>query len=189
LGGAAPLVARQFRGWWLRPTMSIENLTDDQLERFAANYRRSRLTEGGKYSLSEILLEQRRRAPSPFETREVAARIIELGRQSCDGFLTYGELWHSFRPNSPWSGRGTQQIVAQCLYRVIGYCVRHKLPIVTVLVVRGANRQLSAEAVQNIYNECRELDVDTGLNAEAFVKDQIKMAKALTLHDLPGEGT
>jgi hypothetical protein len=55
--------------------------------------------------------------------------------------------------------------------------------------VRGANRQLSAEAVQNIYNECRELDVDTGLNAEAFVKDQIKMAKALTLHDLPGEGT
>jgi len=168
--------------------MSIGNLTDDQLERFAANYRRCNQTEGGKYSLREILLEQRRRTPSPFGTREVAAKIIELARQSNDGFITYGELRHSFRPDSPWSGHGTQQIVAQSLFRVIGYCVRNKLPIVTVLVVRGSNRKLSAEAVQNIYNECKELGLETGLNADAFVKDQIKMARALTLYDLPGEG-
>jgi hypothetical protein len=135
--------------------MSIENLTDDQLENFAANYRRHKRTEGGKYSLSEILLEQRRRSPSPFGTREVAARILDLARQSRDGFITYGELWRSFRPDSPWSGHGTQQIVAQSLFRVIGYCVRHHLPIVTVLVVRSSNRRLSAEAVQNVYEECK----------------------------------
>src|ERR1700675_1560273 len=124
--------------------MSIESLTDDQLENFAANYRRNKRTQGGKYSLSEILLEQRRRSPSPFGTREVAAKILELARQSNDGFLTYGELWRSFRPDSPWSGHGTQQIVAQSLFRVIGYCVRHQLPIITVLVVRGTSRRLSA---------------------------------------------
>src|ERR1700686_3429055 len=118
--------------------MSIEDLTDDQLENFAANYRRSKRTEGGKYTLSEILLEQRRRSPSPFGTREIAAKILELARQSNDGFLTYGELWQSFRPDSPWLGNGTQRIVAHSLSRVIGYCVRHKLPIITVLVVRGA---------------------------------------------------
>src|SRR2546421_11576324 len=119
--------------------MGIENLTDDQLESFAANYRRSKRTEGGLYSLSEILLEQHRRSPSPFGTREVAAKILELARQSDDGFLTYGELWRSFCPDSPWSGHGTQQTIAQSLYRVIGYCVRNQLPIITVLVVRGAN--------------------------------------------------
>jgi len=75
--------------------MSINNLTDKQLENFAANYRRSKRTEGGKYTLSEILLEQRRRSPSPFGTREVAAKILELARQSNDGLLTYGDLWRS----------------------------------------------------------------------------------------------
>jgi len=167
--------------------MSIEDLTDDQLKTLVENYRRNNRTEGGKYSLKEVLLEQRRRTPSPFGTREVAAKIVELARQSNDGFLTYGELWHSFRPDLPWSGHATQQIVAQSLFRVIGYCVRHKLPIITVLVVRGANRQLSPEAVQNIYNECKELGVETGLNPGAFVKDQITMSKSLALHDLPDE--
>jgi hypothetical protein len=135
--------------------MGIEDLTDDQFENFAENYRRNKRTEGGKYSLSEILLEQRRRSPSPFGTREVAAKIIELARQSEDGFLTYGELWRSFCPDLPWSGHGTQQIVAQSLYQVIGYCVQHHLPIITVLVVRGTSRRLSSEAVQNIYEECK----------------------------------
>ena len=167
--------------------MSIEDLTDGQLKTLAANYRRNNRTEGGKYSLRDVLLEQRRRAPSPFGTREVAVKIVELARQSNDGFLTYGELWRSFRPGLPWSGHGTQQIVAQSLFRVIGYCVRHKLPIITVLVVRGTHRQLSAEAVQNIYDECKELGVETELNAEAFVKGQIKMAEALALHDLPDD--
>ena len=56
--------------------MSIEDLTDDQLEAFAANYSRAKKSEGGIYKLSEILLEQRRRSPSPFGTREVAAKIF-----------------------------------------------------------------------------------------------------------------
>jgi hypothetical protein len=167
--------------------MSIEDLTDDQLDKFAENYRRSKRVEGGKYSLQEILLEQRRRSPSPFGTREVAARILELAKESNDGFLTYGELWRSFRPDSPWSGHGTQQIVARSLYRVIGYCVRHRLPIVTVLVVRGASRRLSPEAVRNVYEECKELGVETGAHPDAFVTEQIKKAKVLALHDLPDE--
>jgi hypothetical protein len=169
--------------------MSIEDLTDDQLEKFAANYRRSKQTEGGKYNLREILLEQRRRSPSPFGTREVAAKILELAGNSNDGFVTYGELWRAFRPDSPWLGHGTQQIVARSLFRMIGYCVRHQLPIITVLVVRGASRRLSAEVVQNIYEKCKELGVETGPDRDAFVSDQIKKAKTLALHDLPDENS
>src|ERR1700687_4789613 len=169
--------------------MSIDDLTNDQLKTLAENYRRKNRTEGGKYSRKEVLLEQRRRSPSPFGTREVAAKIVELARESNDGFLTYGELWRSFRPDLPWSGHGTQQIVAQSLFRVIGYCVRHQLPIITVLVVRGTSRRLSAEAIQNIYNECKELGVETGPHPEAFVNDQIKKAKALALYDLPDESS
>jgi hypothetical protein len=74
--------------------------------------------------------------------------------------------------------------VAQGLFDVIGYCVRNRLPIITVLVVRGTTRRLSPEAVKNIYEECRELGVDTGPIPEAFVNDQIRKAKALSLSEL-----
>jgi hypothetical protein len=169
--------------------MPIENLTDDDLENFVANYRHKERTEGGLYSLAELSIEQCRRSPCPFGTREVAAKILELSRQSDDGVLTYGELWKSFRPDSPWVGYSTQQIVGQSLRRVVGYCVQHKLPIITVLVVNGTNRMLTEEAKDNIYNECKELGVETGPHRDVFVEDQIGKAKALALHDPPDESS
>jgi hypothetical protein len=169
--------------------MPIQQLSDQQLENMAANYRRSNRTEGGIYSLREVLLEQRRRSPCPFGTRELAAKILESSRASNDGFVTYGELWQSFRPHSPWSGHATQQIVANGLTRVLGYCVQNHLPMITVLVVRGENRQLSDAAVKNINDECKELGVDAGLNPRAFVEREIEKSKAFARasHDLPHE--
>jgi hypothetical protein len=40
--------------------MPISDLSDKELDRFEASYRRANKTEGGKYSLSEILLEKNR---------------------------------------------------------------------------------------------------------------------------------
>jgi hypothetical protein len=79
--------------------MPISDLSDTELDRFEASYRRAHKTEGGKYSLSEILLEKRRRAPSVFGVREVAAKIVELATLSDDGLVTYGDIWNqSTRP-------------------------------------------------------------------------------------------
>lgn len=41
--------------------MPISDLSNQELDQFEANYRRTKKTEGGKYSLSEILLEKNRR--------------------------------------------------------------------------------------------------------------------------------
>jgi len=165
--------------------MGIEQLTDEQLDAFESNYRRARKTEGGKYSLSEILLEKLRRKPAVFGTRQVAAKIIELAQQSADGLCTYGQIWSEFRPNTPWEGHKTLAVVASSLGRVVHYCVTNNLPILTTLVVQTGTRRLSHEAIQNIYNECRELGVSVGPDPEAFVRTQAELARRLALHDLP----
>ena len=167
--------------------MPISDLSDKELDQFEANYRRTKKTEGGKYSLSEILLERNRRKPSPFGVREVAAKIIELAAASKDGLVTYGELWNAFSPNSPWEGHKNLRIVANSLYRVIYYCVTNRLPIITVLVVRANNRKLSDEAIANIYMECKELGVDVGLDPNAFVDNQIKLSRSVVVDGLPKE--
>jgi hypothetical protein len=165
--------------------MPISDLSNKELDRFEASYRRANRTEGGKYSLSEILLEKRRRKPSEFGVREVAAKIIELAALSADGLVTYGDIWNAFRPGMPWEGHKTLRIVADSLYRVIHYCVTNKLPILTVLVVRGSNRRLTSEAIENIFNECRELGIDVGLDPKAFVDRQVKLSRAVVLDTLP----
>jgi hypothetical protein len=165
--------------------MSISDLSDTELDRFEASYRRANKAEGGKYSLSEILLEKRRRKPSAFGVREVAAKIIELAKLSDDGLITYGDIWNAFRPGVPWEGHKTLRIVADSLYRVIHYCVTNQLPILTVLVVRGSNRRLTNEAIQNIFNECRELGVDVGIDPKTFVNTQIELSRAVVIDRLP----
>ena len=65
-----------YRHCEVRKDMPISDLSDKDLDRFEASYRRANRTEGGKFSLSEILLEKRRRKPSAFSVREVAAKII-----------------------------------------------------------------------------------------------------------------
>lgn len=165
--------------------MGIEQLSDEQLDAFESNYRKAKKTNGGKYSLSEILLEKLRRKPAVFGTREVAAKIIELALQSKDGLCTYGQIWSEFRPNTLWEGHKTLAVVAASLGRVVHYCVTNNLPILTTLVVQTGSRRLSHEAIQNIYNECRELGISVGTDPEAFVQTQAELARRLALHDLP----
>jgi hypothetical protein len=167
--------------------MPITDLTDQELDQFERNYRRQNRSEGGIYTLSEVLLEKKRRRPSPFGVREVAAKIVELAAQSHDGLLTYGDIWHAFRPNVPWEGNYSQKIVADCLNRVIHYCVTNRLPILTVLVVRSNNRRLTLDAIENIVLECKELGIETGLDSSAFIQEQIALSRNVVAENLPAE--
>jgi hypothetical protein len=168
--------------------MPISDLTDQQLDNLESNYRTAKKTDGGIYSLAEVLLEKKRRRPTPFRVREVAVKIIELARGSKDGLVTYGEIWNTFSPNTPWQGHKNLRIVADSLARVIEYCVTNKLPILTVLVVQTGNRKLSAQAIKNIYQECKELGVDVGLDPKEFVDSQIRLSREVVIDQLPYEG-
>ncbi len=157
--------------------MGIEELSDEQLNTLEVNYRRKNQFEGGKYSLAEVLLEKRRRLPSPFGAREVAAKILELSAKSDDGLITYVDLWNALRPTERWKGHGSLKILSNALSRTIEYCVKNRMPILTVLVVRGAQRRLSQEAVERIYAECKDLGIDVGLDPTAFLKRELDRSR------------
>jgi len=165
--------------------MPIADLTDDQLDNMESNYRGAKKTEGGIYSLSEVLLEKLRRNPSPFGVVEVARKIVELASISKDGLVTYGDLWKHFRPTTPWQANHSRRMVAHSLGRVIYYCVTNGLPLLTVLVVRGDSRRLSKQAIQNIYDEAKALGVNVGLDPKAFVDNQLVLARTVKLETLP----
>jgi hypothetical protein len=167
--------------------MPISDLSDEELDRFEENYRRANKTEGGKYALSEILLEKKRRKPSRFGVRNVAAKIVDLAAASDDGMLTYGDLWNAFCPNIPWEGHKTMQVVTDSLGRVVYYCVTNRLPILTVLVVNASNRKLTNQAIENIFRECRDLGVDVGLDPNRFVANQIELSRAVVIDQLPDD--
>jgi hypothetical protein len=165
--------------------MPISDLSDKQLDIFEGAYRKAGKIVGGKYSLSEILLEKKRRRPSVFGVREVAAKIIELATESSDGLVTYGDLWKAFCPNTPWEGHKTLRVVADSLGRVIHYCIINNLPILTVLVVQASNRKLSDDAIRNIATECRELGLQVGPDPGAFVDHQKTLARSVIVEQLP----
>ena len=167
--------------------MLISDLSDKELGRFAHNYRRANKKEGGKFSLAEILLEQHRRKPAVFGVREVAAQILEHAAASGDGLVTYGEIWSAFCPDTPWTGHKSLRTVSNSLARVISYCVRHRLPLLNVLVVRTNNRTLSQRAVQNIYKTAEDLGVAVGLDAKAFVDSQMRQSRAFMIDRLPDD--
>ena len=169
--------------------MSISDLTEHQLNVLEANYRRAQKTEGGKYSLSEVLLEKKRRKPSLFSVRDVAAKIVEGAGLSNDGFVTYLEIWKAFRPNVPWEGHKSLRVMSDTLDRVIYYCVKNHLPILTVLVVRTDNRMLSSQAVEGIFKSCRELGVDVGFDPKQFVDNQIELSRTFLPDTLPDDAT
>jgi hypothetical protein len=64
--------------------MPISDLSDKELDRFEASYRRANKTEGGKYSLSEILLEKQRRNPA----RLACAKLRQKLSNSLHGPMT-----------------------------------------------------------------------------------------------------
>jgi hypothetical protein len=110
--------------------VSVTDLSGEQLELMRKRYLAAAKTEGGPYSLKEILLEQLRRKPSEFGIVETAKKIIELASQSEDGLVTYGELWKNFRPGVPWKANYSRRIVAHALSRVIYYCVKNVANVV-----------------------------------------------------------
>lgn len=167
--------------------MEIADWSDAQLATLARNYARQGRSEGGKFSLSEVLREQYRRKPSPFDTVQVARTILCLAQSSPDKRLSYLDLWRAFRPDKPWAGHGTQTILKNALGRVIGYCAKNKLPVLTVLVVSNSTRRLTEKAIENIFNECRALGMDTGLNAKSFVAQQSAAALAMSPTNLPAD--
>lgn len=165
--------------------MTAQKLSDRQLAAMIANYRTRGVSEGGRWSLSELLLEERRRTPTAFPPREVASAIIRLSKGSPDGLASYHDIWREFLPDREWKGNAPRKIMADALYRAIGYCVDYDLPILTVLVVRKQQRRLSPEAVLNIYNECRELGIDVGPDPEKFVEAERAKALSMTADSLP----
>lgn len=152
--------------------MALNDLSDQEITRFISNYKRSDKVVGGKYALSDLLIEQRRRIASPFPSRDVAKAIVDLANSSSDGLVTYKELWHYFEPEIPWKGHASQGVLGKALGRVIALCVDEGWPILTTLVVRTDNRTHAERAVQNIYNEAKSLGFEVGLVPRDFVASQ-----------------
>jgi hypothetical protein len=165
-------------------TMSVTDWSDDKVASLIKNYRDRQKTEGGVFSLKELLIEQMRRKQDQITPREAALKIIECAASN-GGAVTYGELWKELWPSKPWLGNHSRSIVSDLLDTVIGYSADNQLPIISVLVVNASNRRLTPAAIKNIFEVCRELRVETGLVPEEFAEKQARLSRALTPSDLP----
>ena len=172
----------------MRDKMIIQELTDKQLSNLVENYRRAGKTEGGKYSLAEVRLEQQRRRGIAYNGRDAALKIIELAKASNDGLVTFLELWQSYYPGKKWVGMKCKRQVMQILEAASYYCAKAPggpIPIVTAAVVKSATRDVSQRSKDNIYNAARERGVETGHDVEAFYQAQLEGTKILVASDLP----
>ena len=167
--------------------MPLHQITDSQLRDNIRRYKEAGNETGGHYSLAQLLVEEKRRKPSPFPVVAMARKIIELSQASEDGQTTYLELWRAFRPGVEWQGHGSQAAMGNALAQVVAYCVRHSLPIITVLVVQTSSRKLDRKAVENIYEECRTLGLDAGSDPCVFIQKQKEASLQLILDQLPEE--
>jgi hypothetical protein len=163
----------------------LSEWTDEGLKTLETRYNERRLTEGGPFSLKEVMIERLRRKRCVFGVAETAKKIIELSRRSEDGVCSYGEIWSAFRPAEPWEGHKTQKIVTDALGAVVAYCVTNNLPVLSTLVVQKGKRQLTPKAVHNIYEECKKLGRDVGVNAHKFIEAEALRARALCASSLP----
>ena len=167
--------------------MELSSWGDDKIERMIANYREKGVTEGGVVSLAELLVAQRRRIKSEIDTVALAKAIVTNAKAAADGLTTYKDLWTQFRPGESWVGNKSQQIMGKALSRVVGYCVDHRLPILTVLVVQSGSRTLDPKAVANIVNDARDLGVEVGPEPEKFIERQRELARAVADDALPDD--
>lgn len=167
--------------------MGIANLDDRGLKAMIANYEKRGVTEGGKYSLAECLLERMRRKESPIPHVELARAILRRAKESGDGRVTYLDLWKEFRPGVEWKGNASIRDVGQSLSRVIEYCVRNGLPLITVLVVQTGSRRLAPSAIQAIYDDARKLGVNVGAVPGEFVEKETVRSLELIGEDLPAD--
>ena len=165
--------------------MGIRDLSDEQLENMENNYRDKGVAEGGKYTLAEVRMEKLRRSGSVFSGKTVVTKIRTLANASDDGLTTYLDLWNDLYPDREWKGDNSRRIIMGDLDPALHYCVKHSLPIFTVLVVRTGRRDLTEKAINNIYDRCRELGVEAGPNSADFVAREREAALAFDISDLP----
>lgn len=163
----------------------LRTLKDPAIASNIAAYRKQGVSTGGHYTLAELLMEQRRRKPSVFPHIQVAHFIVNEAKQAEDGRVTYLEIWRAFAPGKDWQGNASVKVLGAGLGRVVEYCVRNRLPILSVLVVPTSTRKLTEKAIQNIFNECRELGVDTGSDALAFIEREERKSLNFAVGDLP----
>ncbi|UTW59783.1 hypothetical protein KFE96_05630 [Kordiimonas sp. SCSIO 12603] len=159
--------------------MSLKNWKKKDIESFIANYKRLGKTEGGKYSLAELEeeLRERKAKSANLEPKYVLSQICELSKKSKNGFLFYGDLWKRIFPDEKWSGHKSLRKIADELYAVIRYCVKNDLPIMTALVINSVTKDLTEEAIQNIYEECLREGKVISVSAEKFVRSEVLRAK------------
>ena len=155
---------------------SVHDLSLEELQTMIQNYQRNKVAVGGIFTLAQLRLEEKRRAPSRFSGSEVVGGIIQLVRNSSDGLTTYGELYDLLSSGLRWKGNATQSEMSRALDRGIYYCAENSLPILTVLVVRQT-RKLGPEAVQNIYDECKGIGIQVGVSPEIFIEAELKRCR------------
>ena len=167
--------------------MSIQDLTDRQLSNLVENYGRAGKTEGGKYSLAEVRLEQQRRLGKAYNGRDAALKIVDLAKKSDDGLVTYLDLWKSFYPEQEFKGHKSVREVMAILGAAAYYCAAFPggpLPIVTAAVVQSSSRVVTRKAQENIFNAAKDWGLDTGHDVEAFYQAQLEGTKKLVTSDL-----
>jgi hypothetical protein len=128
-----------------------------------------------------VKLEKLARLRSIFNGPEMVAKLKELIPAANDGFVTYGEVWKSFRPHTPW-GPVPKREVGNALGRLTHYCVTKKHPILSVLLVNAKDRAMTDKAIENVYNACKELGISVGSDPREFVLGQIEKSRSFYLN-------
>lgn len=164
---------------------NIEDLTDRELHNFINSYKRENKTEGGIFSLAELHVERLSRLPSARAPREIMQFIIENAPKSSSGTVTYGEVWGFFNPGVPWRGNHSIKVVGGSLGKLIAYCVKNGLPLVSTLVVQSGTRRLSDRAIQNIYDDAKLYGLNVGFVPKEFVSQQAEIARQINANTLP----
>jgi len=157
-------------------TRPIFILSDSELSNLEHRYKIRGVTKGGIFTLSEVRAERFRRAANGLGGAEICQLILDLAEVNADGFTTYLDLYHAVFPSRTWCGHTSIGAIKRVLHEAIIYCVDNSLPIVTALVVRSDTRQLSPEALLNIYHCAGEMGLSVGTDPENFVTEQILKA-------------
>lgn len=158
---------------------SIKEVSDADLAQLVKNYKKYDKVDGGIFPLSEIYIEQRHRLKTDYSAEQIFEKILECSLKNEDGFVTYLELWTEFY-GKPWKATHSVNVVMDMMGKVIGYCVDKKLPIVTTLIVRTANRKYTPKAADNIYSECKMLGMKiSDVSAKEFCR--LEKEKSLAL--------
>ena len=168
----------------------IEDLDKEQLETNIANYKRLKVTVGGKYSLAECYLEMERRKGIAYSGHDVALAIVEIAKTSDDGYCTFLEMWKNFNPKREWVGAGCMQEANNMLGAAAYFCAsfpKGALPIVTALVVRTDSRTVTSAAKKNMWKAANDWGVKSAnetADIDAWYEAQLVGARKLTKEDL-----